>query len=91
MATHKSAEKRNRQNIKRNERNRAARATFRTEIKKAVELTTEKKFAEAEKSAKLAMKLLDKAANKSLVHKKNASRRISRLFARIHAAKSAKA
>ena len=35
MATHASAEKRNRQRLKKTARNRAAKSTLRTEVKKA--------------------------------------------------------
>jgi small subunit ribosomal protein S20 len=84
MATHKSAEKRNRQNQKRNERNRQNRATLRTAVKKALIAAKAGDKATAQSATTEAVRLLDKAVNKGLLHKNNASRRVSRLTKRVN-------
>lgn len=76
MANHPSALKRQRQNEKRRERNRAAKSSIKTMIKK-VEASKDKK--EGEANLKLAVSQLHKAAQKSLIHKKTAAHRISHL------------
>ena len=84
MPSHQSAEKRNRQSIKRADRNRTVRSTVRTETKKLNEAL---EGAEKEKSAaqfKQTAKTLNKAASKGVLKKKTASRRISRLAKRVH-------
>lgn len=83
MATHKSAEKRHRQSVKRRDRNRFAKATIRSTLKKALTLAEAGKVEEARAAAKVATKLLDKAAVHGVLHKKNAARRIGRLASRI--------
>ena len=60
MATHASAEKRNRQRIKRTTRNRAAKSALRTELKRARATLT--KPAEAAAVVKEAASALDRAA-----------------------------
>lgn len=75
----KSVEKRDRQNAARRLRNRAAKSTFRTEIKKF-----EKACAAGDKAAATAAmassaKLLDSAAGKGVIHKNTASRKKSRM------------
>lgn len=79
MATHRSAEKRHRQSLKRRDRNRNAKATFRTIIKGAKAAAAEGNMDAAKGLAVKAESLLAKAATKSIVHKKTASRMISRL------------
>ncbi len=79
MANHKSALKRIRQTVKRTARNRHVRGTMRTHIKRvrtAVE-AGDKTAAQAE--LLLAIRKIDKAAGKGVIHKKQASRRVSRL------------
>ncbi len=76
MATHASAEKRQRQNIKRRERNRAARSTIKTLVKK-VKAAPNKE--EGSKHLIAVISLLSKAAHKGTLHAKNASRNISKL------------
>lgn len=90
MATHKSAEKRHRQNLKRNARNNSARSEMRTLIKGAVKKAEAKDFDAAQELVKAASKKLDKAAIHGLVHKKNAQRRISRLAKRVNKLTNAK-
>ena len=85
MATHKSAEKRDRQSVKRRERNVADKSAIKTKIKSLLS-AVEAKDKEASISAlKVAIPALDKAAVKGVIHKNNASRKISRLTKKINA------
>ena len=69
-----------RQNEKRRQHNRLFRGRARTEIKKA-RLAIESGDLEVARAATLdAVSALDKAAIKGIIHKKNASRRKSRLM-----------
>ncbi|HBM91341.1 MAG TPA: 30S ribosomal protein S20 [Rhodospirillaceae bacterium] len=83
MANHKSAAKRARQSVKRNELNRSRRAKVRTLVK-AVEKTVEagdvKTATTALRSAESA---LARAAGRGTLHKKTASRKTSRLVRRV--------
>jgi small subunit ribosomal protein S20 len=84
VANHPSAEKRNRQRIKRTLRNRAVSSSVRT-IVKAVDAAITAKNKEAAKTALArAIRALDKAATKGVVHPKAASRTVSRLSIRVH-------
>jgi small subunit ribosomal protein S20 len=84
VANHPSAEKRNRQRIKRTVRNRAVRSALRTEVK-AVRSALAAKDPKAAKAALLeATVSLDKAATKGAIHPKAASRHVSRLAAQVH-------
>ena len=89
MATHKSAEKRHRQSLKRNEQNRQNRQTIRSAMKKVQVLAESGDTDGAKTAAKEATSLLAKAANKGLVKKNTASRTISRLTVRAAKTKSA--
>ena len=78
MATHKSAEKRNRQNIKRRERNRATRSSLKTAAQKTLEaIKSDAKAALTVISATTSV--LAKAAYRGAIPKGRASRKISRL------------
>ena len=79
MATHASAEKRHRQNLKRRARNRSVRATLASAVKKVRDLAAQGDKEGAQKQLKATTRLLDKAAIHGVIHKKNSSRRISRL------------
>lgn len=83
MANHPSAVKRHKQSLKRRARNRLIKTSIRTAVKNtwnAVE-AGDKELASSE--CKKAIKLLDSAAQKGVLHKANASRRVSRLIARV--------
>ena len=88
MATHKSAVKRHRQSVVRNERNRKARSTIRAAIKKVDTLVTQGDIKAAQVAAKEAIRLLDKAYVHGLVKRNTARRTVSRIDARV--AKSAR-
>lgn len=87
MATHKSAEKRDRQSVKRRERNIAAKSAIKTKIKAVISAAETKDKEASAKALNIAIPALAKAAGKGVVHKKNASRKISRLTKRINALK----
>ena len=86
MATHKSAEKRARQNIKRRSRNRSIRATLRTELKKFLALITENKLEDAKKALPAVHKVIDKAQTKGVLKKETASRSKSRMTKKLNLA-----
>ena len=79
MANHKSAIKRHKQSEKRRARNVMAKTAIRSAIKKVRESVTAGNAKEAQTSLKTAVKLLDSASSKSVLHKNNSARKISRL------------
>jgi len=82
-----SAEKRMRQAEKRRLRNRLVVSTARTYIHRAErQLNGDADAAEA--TVKLAIRALDKAAEKGIIHKNNAARRKSRLMRKLNAARA---
>ena len=84
MANIKSQIKRNRQSEKRRVRNRTVRAELRTRVKNALAAA---EAAEATGTdAAEAMKMIDKAAARGIIHANTASRRKSRLQKRLNAA-----
>lgn len=85
MASHKSAEKRNRQTPKRQLRNRVALGAMRTALKKA-RTALDAKSSEAIALVKQAAAQIDKAVTKGVVHRRTASRLISRLSRRSNTA-----
>lgn len=85
MANHKSAAKRARQTVKRNERNRARVSSIRTAVKKVETAIAAKDAVAAEAALKLAEPALARGAGKGVVRKKTASRKISRLVKNVKA------
>ena len=81
----KSSQKRERQNEKRRLRNRSYKGRARTMIKKAFLAIEEGNLDDAKLATTEAVKALDKAAAKGVIHKNNASRRKSRLMSRLSA------
>lgn len=88
MATHKSAEKRDRQSVKRRERNISAKSAIKTKVKAVVGAVETKDKQASVKALQAAIPALDKAAVKGVIHRKNASRKISRLTKKINALQS---
>ncbi len=84
MANHPSAEKRNRQRIKRTARNRAVKGAVRTQVKDARAAIAAKDTKAAKDALDQATVALDKAAGKGVLSKKAASRKVSRLSAQLH-------
>jgi small subunit ribosomal protein S20 len=89
LANTRSAQKRARQSEKRRLRNRVYRSRARTFIKKTRRLIEEGRLEEAEAMALQAIRALDKAASKGIIHKNNAARRKSRLMRYLNRAKAA--
>lgn len=89
MANTRSAQKRVRQNERRRLRNRVYRSRARTFIKKTHRLVAEGRLEEAEMMALQAIRALDKAAEKGIIHRNNAARRKSRLMKYLNRAKAA--
>ena len=83
MANIKSAIKRNRQNKKRREHNRIFRGAARTMVKKARQAIEAEDLDAAREATMAAVSALDKAAEKGILHKNNASRRKSRLMKKL--------
>jgi small subunit ribosomal protein S20 len=69
-------------------RNRVARGSARTAVKKAQVQLESGKTEETRKSVLEAISVLDKAAQKGIIHKNNAARRKSRLMKALAAAKT---
>ncbi|MDY6873810.1 MAG: 30S ribosomal protein S20 [Chloroflexota bacterium] len=80
MANIKSQIKRNRQNKKRRVQNRVYRGGARTAIYKARAAIESGEEEAAREATMVAIKALDKAAAKGVIHKNNAARRKSRLM-----------
>ena len=78
MANVASAEKRNRQRIKRRARNQFHLSTMRTHVKR-VRTALASKDANVAAILKTAVAVIDKAAQKGVIDKKAAARKISRL------------
>jgi small subunit ribosomal protein S20 len=79
MANHKSAEKRMRQNAKRNAINRSNRSKLRTSIKSLRAAVTAHDKDESGSLLGPTVSLIDKAVNKGVIHKNTAARYKSRL------------
>lgn len=87
MATHKSAEKRDRQNKKHRTRNIAAKSAIKTKVKSVLASVDSKNKENSINALKTVTPALAKAAAKGVIHKKNASRKISRLTKKVNALK----
>lgn len=83
MANHPSAEKRNRQNIKRRERNRHVKSTVRGFVKEVREAIASGKKKDAQKALVAAIAKIDQAVSKGVYHRSTGSRYISRLSAQV--------
>ena len=81
MANIRSQIKRNRQTIKRQARNKAVRSELRTRTKRANSAIAEGDE-NSEETIRLAVKRIDKAAAKGVIHKNQAANRKSRLMKR---------
>ena len=85
MANHKSAEKRARQTERRTAVNTARRSRVRGEIKKVQQAITAGDKTAAAAALRVAQPEIQRGADKRVVTKAAAARRISRLLARIKA------
>lgn len=79
MANHKSAEKRNRQSQDRRLRNRINKSQMKNAIRKVNEAVIAGSGDQAKEALLQAIPMIAKTASKGTIHKKAASRKISRL------------
>lgn len=84
MANIKSQKKRILTNAKAADRNKAVKSELRTRVRNAL---TNVGTPEGEADLRLAVKRIDKAATKGIIHPNAAARRKSRLMRRLNAAK----
>ncbi|MFN7931322.1 MAG: 30S ribosomal protein S20 [Blastocatellia bacterium] len=85
MPNHVSAEKRDRQNAKRNAINTASRSKLRTSVKKLRAALTTKKADDAQALLPATISALDKAVQKGVLHRNAAARHKSRLTSHVNA------
>ena len=85
MANTRSAEKQNRQAQKHRVRNAHVLSTLRTSVRKFREAATAGDAAKTKEGLAEAVRQIAKAASKGVIHKAQASRRISRLNKAAHA------
>jgi len=83
MPNSKQASKRLRQDEKRKVLNRAAFSRMKTTTKKTLASIEEGNAAQAKEDLRLAMKRIDKAAKKNVIHKNTAARKKSLLARRL--------
>jgi len=84
VANHPSAEKRNRQRVKRTLSNRGVKSAVRTLVKDVRAALTAKDAKAAQAALKAATVAIDKASSKGVIPKETASRTVSRLAAQVH-------
>ncbi len=87
MPVHKSAKKRMRRNARVATRNKSRLSQTRTYVRKVEEAIKSGDQKAAQAALKAAQPHLHRTGSKNLIHKKNVSRKISRLSARIKAIK----
>lgn len=90
MANNASAIKRNRQNEKRRLHNRTYRNRTRSLVKAARSAITDGKVETAEEATLRAIRDLDKAASRGIIHPRNAARRKGRLMSQLASLKADK-
>jgi small subunit ribosomal protein S20 len=88
LANLKSSAKRARQNIKREARSSYYKTTARTYIKRARAQIAANELEEAQDTVRKAVKALDKAAQKGVIHRNNAARRKSNLMKALNKAQA---
>jgi small subunit ribosomal protein S20 len=86
LANTKSAIKNVRKSARRRELNRVFRSRARTFVKRTRRLIKAGDLEQAQATAQTAIKALDKAAQKGIIHPNNASRRKSRLMKQLNQA-----
>lgn len=85
MANTSSAKKAARKMIRRNEINTARKSHMKTEVRAVEEAIASGDKSKAEAALKAVQPILMRTAQKGIVHKKTASRKVSRLSARVKA------
>jgi small subunit ribosomal protein S20 len=91
VANSAQARKRARQAEKHRQHNMAQRSRFRTAVKKVLKALAAKDVTAATEAYREAVPIIDRAANKGLIHANKAARHKSRLNARIKACAQAAA
>jgi small subunit ribosomal protein S20 len=89
MPNTKSAQKRLRQNVERRARNRSLRSDVRTQCRKVREAIKAADVDQAETEFRVAVKKLDRAGSRNIIHRNAAARLKSRMSAKIKALKQA--
>jgi small subunit ribosomal protein S20 len=89
VANHKSAEKRNRQATVQRMRNRAIKSRMKNTIRQVDEAIAAGSVEKAMEALKLAIPVIAKTGAKGTIHKKNASRKVSRLTKRVNSMQTA--
>lgn len=85
MANHKSASKRNRQSILHRARNRSIKTRMKGVVKDVYAAMAENSVEKTMEALRLAIPVIDKTVVKGTVHKKSASRKVSRLTKTVNA------
>ncbi len=85
MANSAQAKKRARQNVKQRQHNASLRSMVRTYIKKTVAAIATGEYAAATAAYKAAVPVIDRMADKGIIHKNKAARHKSRLNTKIKA------
>lgn len=83
MKKNKSATKRALQSEKNRLRNAHVKSTMKTNIKKVLVALEAKEKDEVQAAYKAAVRYIDKAASKGVIHKNSAARRVSRLSKKV--------
>lgn len=89
MANHKSAEKRHRQSLKAYARNKAMKTRVKNAVKAVRAAVSEGNTEQASAALIAATSILDKAAQKKVLHWRNAGRKVSRLSQAVSKLRSA--
>ncbi len=89
MARSISSQKRQRQNVRRAERNKVRRTTIKTRVRHVRDALVARDADAAEKALREATKVLDRNATRRTVHPNTAARRKSRLSKQINALRKA--
>ena len=85
LANSKQATKRAKQALKNRDRNRWQKSRMVTQVKKVIQFINEKNLEQAKAAYTAAVSLLDRLANKGIIHKNKAARHKSRLNQHIKA------
>lgn len=83
MANIRSAQKRARQSEERRQRNKARRTRMRTSIKRVLKAVKSGDREQAQQAYQDAVRVIDRTANRGIIHKNKAARHKSRLNAKI--------
>ncbi len=84
MARNKSAEKRHRQSLKRRARNRMYKSRIKTAVKKLISAIENNEVERIDLLFKNALREINKAKSKGVIHRNTAARKISRLYKKVN-------